>query len=94
MKTPTAALLLTVMLLGPAVAISCDSLGENMHMGSIVSIDRDHNSFVILDAESQKPIRFIASKAALIALAVNDMVTVSYEVIDGGGLRLLSLARL
>ena len=86
--------LLSAVLLASGLANACDSLGENMHMGNIVSIDRAGNTFVILDAESQKPIRFIALQDSLAALSVNDMVEVSYEVVEGGGLRILNLARL
>jgi hypothetical protein len=88
------AALLSAVLLASGPAIACDSLGENMHMGNIVSIDRSGNTFTILDAESQAPIRFIASRESLIPLSVNDMVEVSYEVIEGGGLRILNLVRM
>lgn len=80
--------------IGAAPVFACDSLGDNQHMGKIVSIDHPGNTFVILDAESQKPIRFIASKPLLIPLAVDDMVQVGYETIEGGALRTLSLVRL
>jgi hypothetical protein len=86
--------LLAALIIGTAPAIACDSLGENMHMGSIVSIDRSSNTFVILDAESQKQIRFSASKEVLKPAAVNDMVEVGYEVIDDGKLRATSLTRI
>jgi hypothetical protein len=86
--------LLAALAFGSAPAIACDSLGENMHMGNIVSIDRSSNTFVILDAESQKQIRFNASKEVLKPVAVNDMVEVGYEVIGDGELRATSLSRI
>lgn len=85
--------LLAALTIGAAPTIACDSLGDNMHMGNIVSIDRNSNTFVILDAESQKPIRFSASKEVLKPLAVDDMVEVGYEAVDGGELRAVSLVR-
>lgn len=90
----TAIALLAASTLVTASILACDSLGENMHMGSIVSIDRGTNTFVILDAESQKPIRFISSAETLKPLVIDEMVEVSYEVADGGELRVVSLKSL
>lgn len=86
--------LLAALIIGAGPVLACDGLGENMHMGNIVSIDRGSNTFVILDAQSQKPIRFTAAKETLTPFTVNDMVEVGYEVIDGGKLRSVSLVRL
>jgi len=86
--------LLAALTIGAAPATACDSLGENMHMGRIVSIDHNDYTFVILDVESQKPVGFSSTRAALIAFDVNDMVEVSYEVLDGGILRSMKISRL
>ncbi|MCC6301847.1 MAG: hypothetical protein IT489_03490 [Gammaproteobacteria bacterium] len=86
--------LLFGLMIGAGPAYACDSLGENMHMGSIVSIDRDNHSFVILDAESSRPIHFTASAEAIAPLSVDEVVEVSYEVGDKGELRSLELIRL
>jgi hypothetical protein len=94
MRYAIPALLAAALLTGTEAAMACDSLGENMHMGQIVSIDRKDSSFVIRDAETGKPVRFSASQAALVAFDVNDMVEVSYEVLEGGALRTLKLNRL
>jgi len=94
MRYTIPALLAAALLTGTGVAMACDSLGENMHMGQIVSIDRKDSSFVIRDAESSKPIRFSATQAALATFDVNDVVEVSYEVIEGGALRSVKLSRI
>lgn len=94
MKSAIPALLAAAVLTLSGTTIACDSLGENMHMGNIISIDRSGNTFVIVDAESQKQIRFSASREALAPLSVNDMVEVAYEIIDGGKLRSVQLIRL
>lgn len=94
MKSAIPTLLAAAVLTLSGTTIACDSLGENMHMGNIISIDRSGNTFVIVDAESQKQIRFSASREALAPLSVNDMVEVAYEIIDGGKLRSVQLIRL
>lgn len=86
--------LLFSLTIGAGSASACDSLGENMHMGNIVSIDRASNSFVILDAESSRPIRFTASAEAIAPLSIDEVVEVSYEVGDEGGLHSLKLIKL
>jgi hypothetical protein len=83
------------MLLAAGSALACDQMGPNVHMGNVVSIDRANASFVILDAQTQQPIRFVAaSTATLEYLHVNDAVKVNYEETAGGILRSVQTSRL
>jgi hypothetical protein len=94
MRYLTPALLGAALLSSTLSVLACDGLGENMHMGSIVSIDRGGNTFVILDAQSQKPIRFTASREALAPFAVDDKVEVTYEKATGDELHSVNLVHL
>ena len=95
MKALTASLISAGLLAATGPVLSCDQMGPNMHMGSVVSIDRANAAFVILDAQTQQPIRFVvASKNTLDALHVNDAVKVNYEETSGGVLRSVETTRL
>lgn len=93
-KLSIASVLSLGLLMAAGPALSCDGMGPNVHMGNIVSIDRANGFLVILDAQSQQPIRFIVSDHSLGSLQVDDAVKVNYEETRDGTLRSLELTRL
>lgn len=95
MKTLIASIVSAGLLVAAGPVLSCDGMGDNVHVGNVVSIDRASSSFVILDAQTKQPIRFVAeAKSALDSLHVNDAVKVNYEAAQGGALHSVALTRL
>jgi hypothetical protein len=94
MKSLIASVVSAGLLLVAGPALSCDQMGVDVHVGNIVSIDRAGSSFVILDAQTQQPIRFAAAKGTLDSLHVNDAVKVNYEKAGDGALRSVGLTRI
>jgi hypothetical protein len=89
MKFPSLLTNLTaaVFLLGSGMAFACDSMGPNVHAGTISAIDAKTQTFTIIDAETSKPITFKASKEIMLQLAAHnsDPVIVGYAK-EGGTL--------
>jgi hypothetical protein len=79
--------LAALFLLGSSTSFACDSMGPNVHAGTVTSIDNDAQTFTIQDAETSKPITFKASKQIMLQLATlnNDSVVVGYAE-EGGKL--------
>lgn len=95
MKTLIASVVSAGLLAMAGPVLSCDGMGDKVHVGNVVSIDRASSSFVILDAQTKQPIRFVAeAKGALDSLHVNDAIKVNYEAAQGGELRSVGLSRL
>lgn len=86
--------LLAAALAAAGTAMACDGLGENTHMGNIISIDRSDHTFVIVDTESRARISFSATQQMLAPLSVDDLVQVRYEAGTGNYLRSVDLIRL
>jgi len=87
LKNPLAISVAAMFLLGSSVAFACDSMGPNVHAGTISAIDNNAQTFTIIDAETSKPITFKASKEIMLQLAAHnsDPVIVGYAE-DGGKL--------
>lgn len=49
-------------------ALACDSAGPSTHIGQLLSIDKDTQTFTIRDAESRGPITFSANAEIITAL--------------------------
>jgi len=66
---------------GPAWA--CDAAGPNTHVGVVTQLDAKQHRFTIKDAQTGKPIVFVASASRMPALNIGDQVAVKYEEHDG-----------
>jgi hypothetical protein len=71
----------TAVAAGPAWA--CKAAGPNTHVGVITQLNAKERQFTITDAETGKPMNFIADSTQMAALNVGDQVTVKYEKRDG-----------
>lgn len=70
----------SMLLLGSASALACSAAGPNKHVGPITSIDSKGGFFTILDAQTQQPISFTASKEILDKAAkTKGTVTVNFK---------------
>lgn len=95
LKPVMVTLVLAALWLGGAVpAMACEVAGKNKHIGRIVAIDTGSRTFVILDAETQREIRFTASRQTLASLTVHDAVQVAYEETPEGTLVSLEVVRI
>jgi len=72
-------------LIFPAMTFACDAAGPSTHIGQVMSIDEKKMTFTIRDAQTRKPIMFIASNSEIISglKSANGMITVNYEDEDG-----------
>jgi hypothetical protein len=59
---------------------ACSSMGPDKHMGVVKSIDTPEGAFVIVDAETGKPIQFMASNKLLEGVKVNDKAVVTFKM--------------
>ncbi len=88
--TLTGALLLAIllgMLLATGAATACDSMGPSTHMGKLLSINSDKQTFTIRDAQSSNPITFDATEEIISGLkGFAGSLMVNYEENDAGGL--------
>ena len=66
---------------GPAWA--CKAAGPNTHVGVITQLNAKERQFTMTDAETGKPMIFIADSAQMAALNVGDQISVKYEKRDG-----------
>jgi hypothetical protein len=66
---------------GPAWA--CKAAGPNTHVGVITQLNVKAQEFTITDAESGKPMVFIADAQQLETMHVGDQIAVKYEERDG-----------
>jgi len=80
-------LLLTGALFASGTALACDAMGPSKHMGELVSVNPDKQTFTIRDAQSHNPITFDASQEIITGLkGFAGSLMVNYEETDGGGL--------
>lgn len=93
MLTKMFVLALAALMLGSAPpASACGAAGPNTHVGAITAIDLTQKTFILKDAETAKPIVFVASSDLLRGLMVEDEVVVTY-VIEGKQLRARSVKK-
>lgn len=88
-KIPQRTLIITAVLLGASLitgaALACGAAGPSTHIGQLLSIDSDTQTFTIRDAETRGPITFGANDEIITTLqgfAGNLMV--NYEEGDKG----------
>jgi hypothetical protein len=75
--------LISVMAVMAGPAWACKAAGPNTHVGVITLLNAKERQFTIKDAETGKPMIFIADSKQIAALTVGDQVTVKYEKRDG-----------
>lgn len=77
------ALALTVSIFAATAGLSwaCSSMGPDKHMGVVKAITSE-GAFTIVDAETGKPIQFVASTKLLEEVKVNDKAVVTFKM-DG-----------
>ena len=79
--------LFTASLFASGATLACDAMGSSKHMGQLMSINAEKNTFTIRDAQSQSPVTFTANSDILTGLKdASGSIMVNYEENDGGGL--------
>lgn len=73
-----------VTVVAAAPAWACKAAGPNTHVGVIMQVNAKGGEFTIKDAETGKPIIFVADAKQIGGLNVGDQVSVKYEKRDGG----------
>jgi len=79
-----------ILLLGALFAsnttLACDAMGPSTHMGQLMSINTDQQTFTIRDAQSSSPITFVATDEIITGLkGFAGSLMVNYEENDDGG---------
>jgi hypothetical protein len=83
---------LAAFLVAPIAAWSCNAAGSNTHVGKLMAVDIEINSFTIRDAESHGAITFISDDTLIKALKdIKGMVQVRYQK-EGHELRAIDVA--
>ena len=86
-KTTLACTLFAASLLASGSALACDAAGPSTHIGQLVSVNAEKNTFTIRDAESRSPITFTAGSDILTGLKnASGSIMVNYQEKDDGGL--------
>jgi hypothetical protein len=79
--------LFTASLFVSGATFACDAMGPSKHMGQLMTIDNEKNTFTIRDAQSQSPVTFTANSDILSGLKdASGSIMVNYEENDAGGL--------
>lgn len=79
--------LLAASLFVSGATFACDAMGPSKHMGQLMSINAEKNTFTIRDAQSQSPLTFNANNDILTGLkGASGSIMVNYEENDAGGL--------
>jgi hypothetical protein len=73
-------LFLVISVAATGLGWACSSMGPDKHMGVVKSIDTPVGAFVIVDAETGKPIQFAASAKLLEGVKVNDKAVVTFKM--------------
>ncbi len=66
---------------GPVWA--CDAAGPNTHVGVVTQLNAKERQFTIKDAQTGKPMIFVAESKQMAALNIGEQVAVKYEKQDG-----------
>lgn len=83
---------LAAFLVAPVTAWSCNAAGKNTHVGELMAVNAELNSFTIRDAESHGAITFISDDNLIKALKdIKGMVQVRYQK-EGHELRAIDVA--
>jgi len=75
--------LIGVMAAASEPAWACKSAGPSTHVGVITQVNATERQFTITDAESGKPMVFLADSKQIATMKVGDQVAVKYEERDG-----------
>lgn len=59
---------------------ACSSMGPDKHVGIVKAVGTPEGALVIVDAETGKPIQFIASAKLLEGVKVNDKAVVTFKM--------------
>jgi Cu/Ag efflux protein CusF len=62
---------------------ACDAAGPNTHVGVVKQLDAKSKQLTIEDAQTGKPMVFVAESTQLAALNIGDQVAVKYEDHNG-----------
>jgi len=73
-------------------ASACEAAGPNTHVGIVTAIDLTRKILTLKDAETTRPIAFVATAEQLRGVKLEDEVSVIY-VVDGKQLRATSIKR-
>lgn len=84
-KSLIATSLCAAMITASGAAWSCDMAGPNTHIGLVSAVDRNAQTFTIIDAQTNAPITFSAPAHLIKAVQKNQRVTVNYAK-EGNGL--------
>ena len=61
MKTILTGAALASVLITSSTVWACDAAGKSTHIGSLMTVNAEQNTFTIQDAQSRGPITFVAS---------------------------------
>ena len=75
--------LISVTAVVAAPAWACKGAGPDTHVGVVTQLNEKQRQFTITDAETGKPMIFIADSKQMAALKVGDQIAVNYEERDG-----------
>ena len=75
--------LISVMVVAVGPAWACKAAGPDTHVGVVTQVNEKGRQFTITDAETGKPMVFVADSKQLVALNIGDQIAVSYEKHDG-----------
>ena len=74
------AALTAVLFTAPGITWACDAAGKNTHVGYLMTVDAEHKTFTIRDAQSRGPITFIANNEIIEGLkAAKGSIMVNYK---------------
>jgi len=77
-------LLTGLLIAAPLMSWACDGAGPSSHVGIINSVDAGGKTLTIIDAQTQKPIKFTANNEIIDGLKdAKGSVMVNYEKVDG-----------
>lgn len=74
------ALTLAVSAAGIRSSWACSSMGPDKHLGVVKAINTPEGALVLVDAETGKPIQFIAPAKLLEGIKVNDKAVVTFKM--------------
>lgn len=68
------------MFIAPGVTWACDAAGKNTHIGNLMNVNAQQNTFTIRDAQSRSPITFIANNEIIEGLKeASGSIMVNYK---------------
>ena len=78
-------LLVSTLIFLPVITWACDGAGPSTHIGTVKSVDASSMTFTIIDAQTNMPIKFVASNEIIDGLkGAKGSVMVNFEEMDEG----------